>query len=79
MSVRSQLAKGNDCDGRAEVQNSNTVFLDASYLYGSEEKTATSLRTFHGGLLKVSEDNRKRHFPPIDTEVPDSFKARCNF
>jgi len=37
----------------------NTVssWLDASNIYGSDQKTADSLRQFKGGKLQVSQDN----------------------
>ena len=34
--------------------NKITHFVDASMIYGSDEETATKLRTFRGGLLKTS-------------------------
>ncbi len=59
---------GADCQSPPDVQNLNTPFIDASFLYGSDAETASSLRQFEGGLLKTSADKRGRTFPPISTD-----------
>jgi hypothetical protein len=50
------------------VENSNSAFIDASFLYGSDNGRAQSLRTMAGGLLKVTLDNRGRIFAHISTD-----------
>ena len=42
--------------------NQITAFIDGSMVYGSDEATANSLRTFSGGMLKTSDGN----LPPTD-------------
>lgn len=41
-----------------------THFVDASFVYGSDERTAKSLRTFCDGKLQVQLTSDKREFPP---------------
>lgn len=45
--------------------NANTSYLDASQVYGSDDATAASLRTFAGGKLLTSADGL---LPPQDAE-----------
>lgn len=48
---------GNE-EGNARQQvNAISAFIDASMVYGSDDKTAASLRTFDEGRLKTSEGN----------------------
>jgi len=51
-----------------DVENTNTHFLDASHLYGSDADTANRLRTFEDGKLKATIDNTGRSWPPLVTE-----------
>ncbi len=46
---------GNSLDNPREQVNLITAWLDGSMIYGSDEATAESLRTFEGGRLKTSE------------------------
>lgn len=58
-------AKGNP---RQQV-NSITAFIDGSQVYGTTAERAAALRTFQGGLLKVSEGN----LLPLNTDgLPNS-------
>jgi len=51
-----------------DVENTNTHFLDASHLYGSDDETAKRLRTLKDGKLKQTTDNTGRQWPPLVTE-----------
>lgn len=53
---RTSAAKESGTDRTNPRQNANmaTAWLDVSSLYGSDEETARSLRSFQGGMLKVS-------------------------
>jgi hypothetical protein len=59
---------GSECRQRPDVENANTAYIDASFLYGSDEGRALSLRTMAGGQLKVTVDNRQRVFPFITND-----------
>ena len=43
----------NDADGVRQHKNEITSFLDASVVYGSDQKTADELRSFDNGKLKI--------------------------
>ena len=43
-----------DADGVRQQVNSITAYIDGSAVYGSDEETAASLRTFEGGRLRTS-------------------------
>ena len=43
----------NDADGVRQHKNEITSFLDASVVYGSDQKTADELRSFNNGKLKI--------------------------
>ena len=48
------LVRGfNDADGVRQHKNEITSFLDASVVYGSDQKTADELRSFDNGKLKI--------------------------
>lgn len=54
--VRSISGHADNCGfGRREQLNQATSFLDASYLYGHNDEDAAKLRTFHGGLMKMTD------------------------
>lgn len=44
-----------------------THFLDASPVYGSDEKTMSDVRSFQGGRLRMS-DNAGRQLLPLTTD-----------
>lgn len=46
-----------DEDGNRIQANDITAWIDGSNVYGSDEETANSLRSFEGGKLSMSEDN----------------------
>lgn len=65
--LRSKLTRPNSrqCNTRPDVENSNTPFIDSSFVYGSDTERVKMLRTFKDGLLRTSVDKRSRVFPPI--------------
>ncbi|KAG7203773.1 hypothetical protein KM043_013795 [Ampulex compressa] len=50
-------------DGSAEQLNAVTAWMDASMVYGSDEKTARSLRSFKGGELLTEIRNNIEYMP----------------
>ncbi|GAA5219634.1 peroxidase family protein [Membranihabitans marinus] len=58
-----RAGSGTDIDNPRNVTNYSTAWIDASVLYGTDEKTALYLRSLEGGKLKVSEGN----FLPFNT------------
>ncbi|MCB1802782.1 MAG: peroxidase family protein [Gammaproteobacteria bacterium] len=58
---RSVHNQGDDGDGNPDTNlprqqlNATTAYIDASQIYGSDEMTANSLRTFSGGKLKMTD------------------------
>merc|ERR1712244_1279 len=50
-----------------DVMNENTAFLDASFLYGSDEHQANVVRDFEGGhgALRFQHDASHRMYPPV--------------
>lgn len=68
--LRSKLAKpaNEHCDQQPDAENSNTAFVDASFVYGSDQERVKSVRSFKDGLLRTSVDTRGRFFPPITVE-----------
>lgn len=50
-------ATGTSVTNVRQQVNAISAFINASMVYGSDEATAASLRTFTGGLLKTSEGN----------------------
>ncbi len=50
-------ATGTSASNPRQQINAITAFIDGSQIYGSDEVTAKSLRTFSGGQLKTSEGN----------------------
>ena len=69
--LRSLRVKGIDCGARSDVQNENTAFLDASFLYGSDQHQADVVRAFEGGALRSFLDGRHRMFPPLPRNMSD--------
>ncbi len=53
---------GTSVDNPREQINEITAWVDGSMIYGSDQATADSLRTFVGGQLRTSADN----LPPVD-------------
>jgi len=53
---------GTDASNPRQQLNQITAWIDGSMIYGSDATTATSLRTFTGGLLKTSDGD----LPPTD-------------
>ncbi|KAI9551659.1 hypothetical protein GHT06_021995 [Daphnia sinensis] len=67
--VRSMIAPRIECRmGYAEQMNEVTHFIDASHIYGPTPATASSLRQFARGLLKVSIIEGRSYLPedPLD-------------
>lgn len=66
MSVKCQSQSNSNEKALArDVENSNTHYLDASYVYGSSHLRATNLRTLEGGQMKTSTDRTGRSWPPL--------------
>lgn len=53
---------GTDADNPREQLNQITAWIDGSMIYGSDQETADSLRTFEGGHLATSEGD----LPPME-------------
>nr|CAD7428260.1 unnamed protein product [Timema monikensis] len=67
--VRSMTTLNKKCRlGPAEQFSAVTHFLDASFVYGSEQLLADSLRLRQGGLLKTQKTKDGRHFLPNSKE-----------
>nr|CAD7447231.1 unnamed protein product [Timema bartmani] len=67
--VRSMTTLNKKCRlGPAEQFSAVTHFLDASFVYGSEQLLADSLRLRQGGLLKTQKTKDGRHFMPNSKE-----------
>ena len=54
---RYDLATGTDVDNPRQQINEITAWIDASVVYGSDQATADSLRTFVGGKLRTGDGN----------------------
>jgi len=54
-----------DENGLTQQSNAITAFLDGSQVYGSDQSTADSLRSFSGGMLRESGNNEL----PVDPET----------
>ena len=65
--LRSKLTgpSARQCNQRPDVENSNTAFIDGSFVYGSDDERVKMIRSFKDGLLRTSVDVRNRVFPPI--------------
>lgn len=64
--VRSMLAVNSDCTfGPYEQLNQATHFLDASHIYGNDEKKAQSLRAWQHGQLRSTSVNGKIMLPIV--------------
>lgn len=50
--------------GRREQMNQVTAYLDASFIYGSDTCEAKILRSFHNGMLNVTERDEKKPLLP---------------
>ena len=66
--TRSAYDSETGTDTAREQINAITTWIDGSVIYGSDDETATALRTLSGGLLKTSEDdllpyNNEETFP----------------
>jgi peroxidase len=57
-------ATGTDASNPREQINEITAWIDGSGVYGSDQATADSLRTFKGGMLRTSDGN----LPPTDDD-----------
>lgn len=55
--------------------NSITAFIDASNVYGSDQATANSLRTFSGGLMKTTSSVNGDLLPLVNTPQGPMFLA----
>ncbi|CAL4111039.1 unnamed protein product, partial [Meganyctiphanes norvegica] len=63
-----------------EQQNQVTSYLDASNVYGSNDKEAQGLRAWAGGILKGSQPPSKRHgafLPREKCPMSNSIKPEC--
>ncbi|KAK3605230.1 hypothetical protein CHS0354_038666 [Potamilus streckersoni] len=57
-----------DCSlGQRQQLNQNTHYIDGSQIYGSDEQTSNSLRTFTGGKLQTGADPTIPNLLPKDT------------
>lgn len=67
--------------GNRPTFNAATSFIDASFVYGSDEVKARSLRSFRNGLMRTSPNRRggnlKDLLPP-NVEDPDNLCRRDN-
>ena len=70
--LRSVRVKGIDCKAKSDVQNENTAFIDASFLYGSDKQSADLLRTFESGTLRSFHDTRHRMYPPTPKDIDNT-------
>lgn len=62
------------CFGSRQQMNQVSSFIDASVVYGSDEKTVKQLRTFSNGTLKMLLTKDGRELLPISTDMKDG----CN-
>lgn len=62
------------CFGPREQMNQVSSFIDASVVYGSEEKIVNQLRTFQNGSLKMLLTEDGKELLPISTDMEDG----CN-
>lgn len=67
--------------GSRSTFNAVTSYIDANFVYGSDEETAASLRAFRGGLLRSNPHFRNRGLKdllPPKTDNPDDGCMRPN-
>jgi len=71
--VRSLTGPRLDCSlGYADQLNSNSHWLDGSTIYGSDDATTNSVRSFTGGQLKMTYDPiLNRYYLPISPNCPN--------